>query len=354
MEQIYKINSLVTLGMFLNQFKKEKNTLNPKVPNPQNAFEKGIQIIENSQNYNGWFTPDQVYYSFDSWSKILTTNNLEKWLKPYHFPEKKPKTVALILAGNIPMVGFHDVLCVLISGNKALIKFSSNDQKILPFLLHYLVQIEPRWNEYFDFTESKIENFDAVIATGSNNTARYFEFYFKKKPNIIRKNRNSVAILTGNESLEDLTLLGEDIFRYYGLGCRSVSKLMVPNDYDFKLFFEAIYPFGDLIHEQKYVNNYDYNKTVYLMSNMPLLDNEFLILKEESSYGSPIATLFYEKYDTLSTVKERLLIDQDQIQCIVSNGCIPGSIPFGTTQKPALWDYADHIDTLKFLIDIHD
>ena len=218
MEQIHKINSFINLGKFLSQFKLEKNTQNPEVANPENAFENCLQLIESSQNHNGWFTPEQVYFAFESWANALTEQNLNQWLQAYKFSNQPPKTVALILAGNIPLVGFHDVLSVLISGNKALIKLSSNDQKLLPFLLKYLISIEPRWENYIQFTQEKLENFDAVIATGSNNTARYFEYYFKDKPHIIRKNRNSVAILTGNETREELTLLGEDIFRYYGLG----------------------------------------------------------------------------------------------------------------------------------------
>jgi len=352
MEQMHKINSFVNLGNFIRQFKFENYTRNPLIADHDRAFETCIELIQNSQNHNGWFTPEQVCFAFESWAEALTEVNLNQWVSAYHFQKKEPKTIALILAGNIPLVGFHDVLSVLVSGNKALIKLSSHDQKILPFLLKYMISTDPEWEQFIEFTQEKLVNFDAVIATGSNNSARYFEYYFKDKPHIIRKNRNSVAILTGHETIEDLKLLGEDIFRYYGLGCRSVSKLMVPKDYDFKLFFEAMFVYGDYIHEQKYLNNYDYNKTVYLMSNMQLLDNEFLILKEENSYGSPIATLFYERYTSLNTVENRILTDKEQIQCVVSKGCIANSIPFGKTQKPMLWDYADHIDTLKFLLDL--
>jgi hypothetical protein len=202
------------------------------------------------------------------------------------------------------------------------------------------------------FTDGKLENFDAVIATGSNNTARYFEYYFKNKPSIIRKNRNSVAILNGNESHEDLVNLGEDIFRYFGLGCRNVSKLFVPKGYSFDAFFRAIFEYQDVIHYEKYSNNYDYNKAVFLMSNFKLLDNGFLTLKEDSSYSSPISSIFYEYYDSLSDLKSRLKNDEDQIQCIVSNGLTKNSIAFGQTQKPQLWDYADNVDTLEFLISV--
>ena len=189
-----------------------------------------------------------------------------------------------------------------------------------------------------------------VIATGSNNTARYFEHYFKNKPHIIRKNRNSVAILTGKESKEELMALGEDIFRYYGLGCRSVSKIFVPKGYNFDLFFEALYNYHPIIEQAKYANNYDYNKAVYLMSEFKLLENGFLILKEDSSYSSPIASLFYETYDSIENIKNQLKTDEEKIQCIVSNGLLQAEIKFGETQTPKLTDYADNIDTVDFLL----
>ena len=202
------------------------------------------------------------------------------------------------------------------------------------------------------FVSGKLENFDAVIATGSNNTARYFEYYFKDKPSIIRKNRNSVAVLNGNETKEQLVALGEDIFRYFGLGCRNVSKLFVPKGYSFDAFFEAIFEYQDVIHYEKYANNYDYNKAVFLMSNYQLLDNGFLTLKEDINYASPISSVFYEYYDTLAEVEKRLELDTEKIQCIVSNNLIKNSIPFGQTQHPQLWDYADNVDTISFSLTI--
>ncbi|MDP5096677.1 MAG: acyl-CoA reductase, partial [Flavobacterium sp.] len=197
--------------------------------------------------------------------------------------------------------------------------------------------------------EDKLEGFDVVIATGSNNTARYFEYYFKDKPNIIRKNRNSVAVLNGTESHEDLMNLGEDIFRYFGLGCRNVSKLFVPKGYNFDAFFNAMFEYRDVIKYEKYANNYDYNKAVFLMSNFKLLDNEFLTIKEDVSYSSPISSVFYEYYEDIKDVENQLAKDAEQIQCIVSNNLIAKSVAFGKTQQPNLWDYADNVDTLAFL-----
>jgi hypothetical protein len=349
MLQKEKINAFVELGKFLSQFSLDNNTKNEAVLNNDLFYDDFINLIELSQSHNGWFTPEQVYFAVNSWAEALQEENLDKWLSSYDFSNVQPKTVGLILAGNIPLVGFHDFLSVIVSGHKVLVKTSSNDQKLLPFLANYLISVNSELETHIKFTEGKLENFDAVIATGSNNTARYFEFYFKDKPSIIRKNRNSVAVLTGNESHEDLVNLGEDIFRYFGLGCRNVSKLFVPKDYNFENFFKAIYEYKDVIFYEKYSNNYDYNKAVFLMSNFKLLDNEFLTIKEDTSYSSPISSVFYEYYDDLNEITSRLENDADQIQCIVSKDAIENSILFGQTQKPNLWDYADNVDTLVFL-----
>ena len=352
MLQIVKKNCFIELGKFLAQFAENENVKNTAVANNDLFFEDFISLIELSQSHNGWFTPEQVYFSIKSWAQALTEENLNKWLSKYEFSNVKPKTVGLILAGNIPLVGFHDFLSVLMSGHNVLIKTSSNDQKLLPFLAKYLISINPEVEKSITFTEGKLENFEAIIATGSNNTARYFEFYFKDKPSIIRKNRNSVAVLTGGESTEDLKALGEDIFRYFGLGCRNVSKLFVPKNYVFDTFFESIFPYQDVIHYEKYANNYDYNKAVFLMSNFKLLDNGFLTIKEDSSYSSPISSVFYEFYDDINSLQNRLETDKDQIQCIVSNSTFQEAVNFGQTQKPNLWDYADNVDTIDFLLKI--
>jgi hypothetical protein len=345
-------SSFVKLGNFLRQFSFEKNTKETSVLQNDLFYDEFISLVELSQSHNGWFTPEQVYFSVQSWGNALTETNLNQWLSSYDFSKIAPKKIGLVLAGNIPLVGFHDFLSVLISGHDVLVKTSSSDQHLLKFLAKYLIAIQPELNSKITFVEGKLEGFDAVIATGSNNTARYFEFYFKDKPSIIRKNRNSVAVLNGNETLEDLVGLGEDIFRYFGLGCRNVSKLFVPKDYNFEAFFKAMFEYSEVIQYEKYANNYDYNKAVFLMSNFELLDNEFLTIKEDTSYSSPISSIFYEFYDNLETVKSRLQEDADQIQCIVSKDLIENSIVFGQTQQPKLWDYADNVDTLAFLTKI--
>lgn len=349
MLQSDKKNCFIELGKFLAQFEANGSCRNDAVLYNDLFFDDFEALIHLSQSHNGWYTPEQVYFAVQSWAQALTEQNLNQWLSKYDLSLAKPKTVGLILAGNIPLVGFHDLLSVLVTGQKALVKTSSSDQKLLPFLAKYLMAVCPDLQNDITFVDGKLENFDAVIATGSNNTARYFEYYFKDKPSIIRKSRNSVAVLDGSESKEQLVALGEDIFRYFGLGCRNVSKLFIPKGYNFDLFFNGMFPHQDIIKYEKYANNYDYNKAVFLMSNFKLLDNEFLTIKEDSGYASPISSVFYEFYDDLSQVRSKLENDRDQIQCIVSNGLIENSVAFGQTQKPALWDYADNVDTIQFL-----
>ncbi|WP_300565607.1 acyl-CoA reductase [Flavobacterium sp.] len=342
-------NGFIALGKFLSQFSESNSIQKDNVLHNNLFYDDFISLINLSQSHNGWYTPEQVYYAINSWSKSLVESNLNDWISSYDLTNENPKSIGLILAGNIPLVGFHDFLSVLISGHKVLVKTSSNDQHLLPFLAKYLISVEPKFENYITFVEGKLENFDAVIATGSNNTARYFEYYFKDKPSIIRKSRNSVAVLNGKETTEDLVNLGEDIFRYFGLGCRNVSKLFVPKGYDFTHFFESIFVHQDIIKYEKYANNYDYNKAVFLMSLYKLLDNGFLTIKEDNSYASPISSVFYEFYDDLEIIKERLASDSEQIQCIVSNDLVEKSIAFGQTQQPHLWDYADNVDTITFL-----
>jgi hypothetical protein len=349
MLQIEIKNNFVELGKFLSQFSLDNNQQNEQVKYNDLFFNSFVDLIALSQSHNNWFTPENVHFSISSWSDALTENNLNQWLSAYNFIEKEPKNVGLILAGNIPLVGFHDFLSVLISGNNVLVKTSSKDDYLIKFLAKYLISLDNRFNEKITFVEGKLENYDAVIATGSNNTARYFEYYFKNKPSIIRKSRNSVAVLTGNETPEEMTLLSEDVFRYFGLGCRNVSKIFVPKNYNFDAFFNGMYAQKDVIYYEKYANNYDYNKAVFLMSNFQLLDNEFLTIKEDTSHASPISSVFYEYYEDINKVKARIQQDAEMIQCVVSNGIIENSVYFGNTQKPNLWDYADNVDTLDFL-----
>ncbi|MFN4764137.1 acyl-CoA reductase [Gillisia sp. Q332] len=339
---------LIQVGVFLSQFKNSEIKKRADLTNNDPFFDEMLEQIEMAVHYNGWFTRENVLFSLEAWSKALSEENLQKWLKPYNF-QGEPKTIGLVMAGNVPLVGFHDFISVLLAGNKVLTKLSSNDKKLLPIISDYLKALNPEFRDIIEFTDGRMNNFDAIIATGSNNTARYFEYYFRNKPSIIRKNRNSVAILTGGETQEELKLLGEDIFRYFGLGCRNVSKLYVPLNYNFDSFFNAMLPWAHLMNHAKYSNNYDYNKAVYLMSNFKLLDNGFLILKEEPGFGSPIATLFYEHYTNKDSLMKTLEENRENLQCVVSQDLMESEVPFGETQHPQLWDYADNVDTLEFL-----
>lgn len=347
-----RINAFVKLGDFLRQFSNEVIQKSDNVEHNDFFFEGFKYQLKLAKEHNGWFTEENIKFALKSWSDALNFSNLNTWLEPYAINNISPKEVAIIMAGNIPLVGFHDFLSVLISGHSVLVKQSSNDKHLLPYLTKYLEYVEPQFKGKITFTEEKLKNFDAVIATGSNNTARYFEYYFKNKPSIIRNNRNSVAVLTGDETSAELKNLSEDVFRYYGLGCRNVSKLFVPKGYKFDAFFEAIYHWHPIVEKAKYANNYDYNKAVYLMSEFDILENGFFMIKEDESYASPIATLFFEYYDDLSELIETLEAKKEQIQCIVSNGFIKNEIAFGATQKPQLWDYADDVDSIKFLSSI--
>ena len=343
-----RIQAFVQLGTFLSQFSEKGIVKKENIAHNDLFFDGLKHQIKLASESNSWFTKENILFSLENWSKALTHKNLIDWTSSLKNP-KATKNIAIIMAGNIPLVGFHDFLSVLISGHSVLVKQSSNDKHLLPFLAKYLEFIDPNLKGCIRFTEENLSNYDAVIATGSNNTARYFEYYFKDKPNIIRKSRNSAAILTGNETTEELIALSEDVFRYFGLGCRNVSKLFVPKGYNFDAFFNGMFAKKEIISNAKYANNYDYNKAVYLMSLFDLLENGFLMLKEDSSYSSPIATVFYEYYEDMDQLKDQLLKDSEKIQCIVSNGVLADEVPFGKTQEPQLWDYADGVNTLEFL-----
>jgi len=350
-----RIMAIVKLGNFMKQFSKEgvKQEDNPLNDLFYNDFQ---QLISTVQIYNPWFTEANVQNAVGAISKSLKEDQLTDFVSKYRaqMDKKAPLRVAVIMAGNIPLVGFHDMLCVLLSGNKFVGKLSSDDKYLLPFLTKILCSIAPEFKSYIEFTEDQLKNIEAVIATGSNNSSRYFEYYFGKYPHIIRKNRNSVAVLTGKETAGELRLLGDDVFQYFGLGCRNVSKLFVPAGYDFDAFYSSIIGFQDIINNNKYANNYEYNRTVYLMSSDPtLLDNNFLLLKKMDGYSSPVGVLYYEYYDNIEELNLKLQNDREQIQCIVSGSSkIKNAIPFGTAQCPQLSDFADGVDTMKFLVEL--
>lgn len=344
-----RITAFVKLGTFLSQFSNNKIEKKEEVLFNEIFFDGFKHQIKLAQENNSWFTKDNILFALESWSKSLTEQNLNNFISSINSNPSIIKKVAIIMAGNIPLVGFHDFLSVLISGHSVLVKQSSSDKHLLPFLAKYLEYVDESLKGKITFTEDRLKDFDAVIATGSNNTARYFGYYFKSKPNIIRKSRNSVAVITGQETEQDFINLADDVFQYFGLGCRSVSKLYVPKHFNFDLFFTGMYSRKDIINNAKYANNYDYNKAVYLMSEFDLLENGFLMIKEDESYSSPIATIFYEYYENETDLKIKLHQEKEKIQCIVAKDFIENEIAFGQTQHPKLTDYADGVNTLEFL-----
>lgn len=312
-------------------------------------------LLQQAYLFNNWFTIDMQLLSFSAWAKLLTKENLEKWLSQYpKLDQTNPKTVAIIMAGNIPLVGFHDLLSVLITGNIALVKPSSDDTKIMQWVIAKIIEINPEMANFIRFAEDgQLKNFDAVIATGSNNSHRYFEYYFKNKPNILRKNRNSLAILTGNETPEELDLLADDVFMYFGMGCRNVSKLLLPHGFDLEPIFLAFERYKDVINHNKYANNYTYHKALFLMNQDLHLDNGFLIVKQDNSLSSPLSVLMFQFYETQSDIQNYFESQTNQIQCVVGSDRSLGYIPFGKSQQPELWDYADGVDTIAFLNSIN-
>jgi hypothetical protein len=304
-------------------------------------------LTNNAANDNSWFTPVSVEQTLTSIASWLTEPELQGWVSSYPTPAVN-RTVALVMAGNIPLVGFHDLLATLISGHAALIKLSSKDRFLPSHLIGKLIEIEPAFAGRITLAE-QLKSFDAVIATGSDNSARYFEYYFGKYPHIIRKNRTSVAILSGEETQKDLESLGKDIFSYYGLGCRNVSKLFVPKGYLFDFMFRSIESYAEVINHHKYANNYDYQKSILLINSEKFLDNGFTLLRESQNIVSPISVLFYEFYISENELADKLNAWEEKIQVVVGGGSPMAQVNFGAAQNPTLEDYADKVDTMAFL-----
>jgi hypothetical protein len=318
-----------------------------------------VDRTEQASIENPWFREEDIYTALKGITNMLNEEKINAWLSQY--PELKkqvsqPQKVGVINAGNIPLVGFHDFLCVLISGNVYIGKLSSKDKILLPAIQDILIEYEPEFNECIRFEENLLKEFDAIIATGSDNTARYFHYYFGKYPNIIRKNRNGVAVIPKDYNEEDIKKLADDMFIHYGLGCRNVSKVFFHENFDFEHFFNNINHYYDkLINHHKYANNYDYHKSIFLMNKVPHLDNGFVLMKQDSSIASPISTIYFETYKNIDNVKKLLETQTEYIQCIVSDQKeFSDAVPFGKAQFPELWDYADNIDTLKFLSSLNE
>lgn len=305
-------------------------------------------LIETLRHSNPWFTPDNVRRAVSAIGDILTEEKFEKWLSAYPelHNESPPATVGVVMAGNIPLAGFHDLLCVLITGNRLQAKLSSKDEPLIKAVTDTLILIEPRMADHIEIAITRLHSFDMVIATGSNNSSRYFEYYFRNVPHIIRHNRNSLAILDGTESDEELDLLADDIFTYFGLGCRNVSKLLLPHHYNPDSLIRHWHRWSSLLSHHKYSVNYDHNKAVMMINRERFTDGGFMLMRESSSLAAPMAVLNYEYYSPESQPKTGFLLPEDQLQCVTGHG----QIPFGNTQKPELWDYADKINTIDFLL----
>lgn len=347
-----RIKGVEKLGSFMAQFSLEYS-INERLNELNKSFlEKMNTAIIQAKIHNGWFTEEHIRLSMSAWGVALTKENLLKWTSVYPFKENEPKSVGIIMAGNIPLVGFHDLISVILSGNKALVKLSSEDKVLIPILLEVLVAVDAEFANYFQLI-ARLENPEAVIATGSNNSARYFEHYFGKYPNIIRKNRTSIAVIEGTETEEELAGLADDVMLYFGLGCRNVSKVYLPREYDINHIFKALFPFKEYGNHNKFANNYDYNKAIYLLNSEPLLENGFLLLREAKELNSPVGVLLYERYDDVVEIQNLIKTNEDALQCVVAKDSIHKSaVPFGKAQYPELWDYADGVDTLAFLASI--
>ncbi|AHJ97464.1 acyl-CoA reductase [Hymenobacter swuensis] len=314
--------------------------------------EELTELAARARNQNNWFDRPNVLVALHGIAHLLQEDALRTWAGRYPPEPTTPRLIGVVMAGNIPLVGFHDALCVLLSGHQLLAKLSKDDTVLMRWVLDELTRLEPRFTDRIQLAE-RLNAADAFIATGSDNTARYFEYYFGKKPNIIRRNRTSLAVLTGRETDHDLGLLGEDIFRYYGLGCRNVSKLYVPEGYDFTPLLDALQPWHHVLEHNRYQNNYDYNKSILLVNRVPHLDSGFLLLTPSAQLVSPISVLHHAAYTNEIDLLDQLTDVAAQTQCLVSGGGLyPGSFPFGRAQQPSVTDYADGVDTMAFLAEI--
>lgn len=344
MDQERIINAFASLGKVMQSIGNGEEWPGFSIGLTKEEYLSIDRIVCDQKPLNGWFTEQNVRLSFRSIANQLTQESLRSWCNAYDYSDN-PKRVATIMAGNIPLVGFNDFLCVLISGHFCVVKLSSDDKQLLPELSKIVLKFEPELSSHFCFTPGVIGEVDAVIATGSDNASVFFESYFAKYPHIFRKNRTSVAVLNGTETKEELNRLGHDVFDYFGMGCRNVSHLIIPSDYDLNRFFEAIVPFAAVGNHHKYANNYNYNKSVYLLNNVNLLDNNFVLLRESEELFSPLSLLNYHRYQKTSEVAAYLELHKEKIQIVIGKEYLD----FGEAQSPLLSDYPDGIDTMAFL-----
>ena len=331
-----RLDWLVYLGELFLSYKKNKN-------------DQFHSIIKKAEINNSWFTEKNINTSIHYWQTKLNFENLYAWISNYEITKMQPVKVGIIMAGNFPFAGLHDLICVIISGNIAIVKTSRSDKVLIDYLIDYIWNKFPISKHYIIKSEI-LKEFDKVIATGSNNTFRYFEYYFKKKPAILRKSRTSVAILENNTDKDSLRLLAKDIFTYFGLGCRNVSKLFVPVGFDLKKLICAFDEFEQIKFHHKYYNNLNYYKTIKILNNEKFIDGEFFLMSKSKKFTPPISEIYYEFYSNKKDLIKYLKTQSNNLQCIVSNSICENHVNFGETQNPMLSDYADNIDTIKFLL----
>lgn len=311
------------------------------------------EAVQKAYYANKWFTIDESFSALDAIATyFLSKEILSNWTSGYQIKDNvEVRTIGLVLAGNIPLVGFHDVLCCFISGHNILAKLSAKDEILMKAIVGRLVELNDEIGSRILLSE-RLKGFDAIIATGSNSSSTYFKEYFGKYPNIIRKNRNAIAVLSGDESEADFIALGHDIFNYFGLGCRNVSKLYVPEGYKFDFLLGTLHDhYKELANHDKYRNNFDYNNALFMLNKVKYLMSGSLIITEADAISSRIATVHYNYYSDLLALETELSDKKEEIQCIVTNLSLNNhsSFPFGEAQKPSITDYADGVDTMKFL-----
>lgn len=347
-KNVYKKASLIQFGKFLRSFLDSDSWPGFQSGVDQNEFDNFKLSTEKAELSNAWFSRKMIRLSMESWAKNLNEDNIDKWMSKYEIPSSIDKNVLIICAGNLPMVGFHDIVCCILLNLNAQVKLSKNDNILIPAILNVLYLFDSELQHRIKICNEKPDNYNYVIATGSNNSNRYFEYYFGKFPHIFRRNRTSIAVVHSEISNGQLKSLSHDMLQYYGLGCRSVTKLYLPEKFSLDRIYNSVFNYKDLINHNKYMNNYDYNRSIFLLGKKLFFDNGFLILKEDKSLFSPISVVNFEYYSSMETLEKELNVLSNEIQCRVGEG----GIPFGTAQKPELWDYADGVDTIDFLTKI--
>jgi hypothetical protein len=347
-KNVYKKASLVQFGKFLRSFLDSDSWPGFQSGVDQREFDNFKSSTEKAESNNAWFSRKMIRLSMESWAKNLIEDNIDKWMSKYDVPSSINKNVLIICAGNLPLVGFHDIVCCILLNINTQVKLSKNDNVLIPAILNVLYLFDSELQDRIKICNEKPDNYNYVIATGSNNSNRYFEYYFGKFPHIFRRNRTSIAVVHSEISDDQLKSLSHDMLQYYGLGCRSVTKLYLPEKFSLDRIYNSVFNYKDLINHNKYMNNYDYNRSIFLLGKKLFFDNGFLILKEDKSLFSPISVVNFEYYSSMETLEKELNVLSNEIQCMVGEG----GIPFGTAQKPELWDYADGVDTIDFLTKI--